>query len=391
MPRDGDGRRLLIFGASARAAAFSALRAGLTPCCVDRFADADLRARCAAERLKGEYPAAFAQAERTLPPGPWLYVGGLENHPRLVGEMAARRLLWGNDGAALERCRQPAFLRDAALACGLPAPELVHPARAVPGRRYLLKPLRGAGGRDVRFWSPEMTVSWSDHYLQGYVEGAPTSAQYLAVGGTARLLGMTRQLVGESFCHAKPFAYCGSVGPLPYDLLLAQGLARLGHRVAAEARLRGLFGIDGVLGDEGFWPVEINPRYTASMEVLEYAAGLPALLLHRLAFEDEQAALTRPIPVGAPAVVGKAVLFAPDRTEFPAAGPWTALLSGQPPPIEEMPAFADVPDAGSVVEKGAPVLTILEGAGDLDEAVAALRRRAAETSSALGWPAGPSK
>src|SRR5262249_25151013 len=159
-------------------------------------------------------------------------------------EIASRRRLWGNDGPALGRCRQPTFLRDAALACGLPAPELVSPTRASPERRYLIKPFRGAGGRDVAFWSPGATgISWSDYYLQGAVEGPPASALYLAAGGTARLLGLTRQLVGEPWCNARPFAYCGSVGPLPLDLLLVQGLDRLGHRVAAEARLRGLFGI----------------------------------------------------------------------------------------------------------------------------------------------------
>ncbi len=34
--------RLLIVGASARAAAFSAMRAGFQPLCADRFADVDL-------------------------------------------------------------------------------------------------------------------------------------------------------------------------------------------------------------------------------------------------------------------------------------------------------------------------------------------------------------
>lgn len=383
-----DGRRLLIFGATARAAAFSALRAGISPWCVDLFCDSDLRARCPAVRLGGEYPAAFDQIERTLPPGPWTYTGGLENHPQLISDLAARRPLWGNDGPTLSRCRQPAFLRDAALACGLPAPELVQPGRASPERRYLLKPLRGAGGRDVTFWSHDAggTVS-SDYYLQGYVEGLPTSALYLAVGGTARLLGLTRQLVGEAFCNARPFAYCGNVGPLPFDLLLAQGLARLGHRVAAEARMRGLFGIDGILSDGGFWPIEINPRYTSSVEVLEYASGLSALHLHRLAFEDEKAALSCPIPTAASGVVGKAILFAPVGGDFPAAGPWSATLAAPLPPMEQMPAFADLPDAGTRFEAGNPVLTILERADEPDAAVAALRGRAAEVASVMGWPA----
>ena len=42
---------LLLFGASVRAAAFSALRAGLRPWCADLFGDADLQARCPALAL----------------------------------------------------------------------------------------------------------------------------------------------------------------------------------------------------------------------------------------------------------------------------------------------------------------------------------------------------
>jgi uncharacterized protein len=380
------GERLLIFGASARAAAFSALRAGLPPWCVDLFADADLRACCPATRLTGDYPDGFAAVEPHAPPGPCLYTGGLENHPALVEQLAARRQLWGNGGPALSRCRKPAFLHDAARACGLPSPDQPQPERASSERRFLLKPLAGTGGRGVAFWSGQQNVSWDTHYLQEYVEGTPASALYLAAGGTARLLGLTRQLVGEAWCHAKPFGYCGSVGPLPLDELLVRGLRRLGHRVSAEARLRGLFGIDGVLRDEGFWPIEINPRYTASVEVIEYASGLRALDLHRLAFEDEAAALVAPVPAAPADVVGKAVLFAPVATDF-GAGPWSATLA-TPQTIEAMPAFADLPAEGARIEQGNPVLTLLERAADVDACLTALRTRAAAVGVALGWPDG---
>ena len=53
-------------------------------------------------------------------------------------------------------------------------------------------------------------------------------------------------------------------------------LDKLGTVLAQAFRLVGLFGVDGVLDAERFWPVEVNPRYTASVEVLEGATGLPA-------------------------------------------------------------------------------------------------------------------
>ena len=43
---------VLIIGASTRAAAFSALRAGLTPRCLDYFADRDLAAICTVDRVE---------------------------------------------------------------------------------------------------------------------------------------------------------------------------------------------------------------------------------------------------------------------------------------------------------------------------------------------------
>ena len=47
-------QNLLILGASTRAAAFSALRAGLAPRCADFFADRDLAATCPVERVDSQ-------------------------------------------------------------------------------------------------------------------------------------------------------------------------------------------------------------------------------------------------------------------------------------------------------------------------------------------------
>ena len=67
------GPNLLIFGASVRAAAFSALRAGLQPWCADLFADADLRARCPTIQVPpGLYPQGFLHHITCELPGAWM-------------------------------------------------------------------------------------------------------------------------------------------------------------------------------------------------------------------------------------------------------------------------------------------------------------------------------
>ena len=85
-------RRLLLIGASVRAAAFSALRAQLTPTGADLFADSDLEACCPIVRIEASsYPGAVRELARAAPPSPWMYAGGLEHHPELIDLIAAER------------------------------------------------------------------------------------------------------------------------------------------------------------------------------------------------------------------------------------------------------------------------------------------------------------
>ncbi|HXG12734.1 MAG TPA: ATP-grasp domain-containing protein [Gemmataceae bacterium] len=349
---------LLILGASARAAAFSALRAGLRPWCADLFADADLRARCPVVAVPaGSYPGGLVEVARQAPPGPWMYTGALENRPELVEELSRSRPLWGNGAAVLRRVRSPqavaALLDTAGIAC--PA---VRPAEAsIPsGGRWLIKPCAGAGGVGIRFWTGAVPRSRRRQtvYLQEFIEGEPCTAVYVGDGRTARLVGITRQLVGEAWLNAAPFRYCGSIGPLHVPAAAWPGFERLGAVLAAGFGLRGLFGVDCILRDGIPWPVEVNPRYPASVEVLEYALGVPALALHCQAFVADRAAPPPAAPP--PGVVGKAILFARSSLVFPKDGPWMASLR-RPADAGEMPEFADIPPAGQPIRAGRPILT----------------------------------
>ena len=73
---------VLIFGASCRAAAFSALRSGLRPRCADYFADRDLAEVCPVVRIDPQSARReFLAFADSLPASPWFYAGGFENHP----------------------------------------------------------------------------------------------------------------------------------------------------------------------------------------------------------------------------------------------------------------------------------------------------------------------
>ncbi|HEY7307862.1 MAG TPA: ATP-grasp domain-containing protein [Gemmataceae bacterium] len=368
--------RLLILGSSARAAAFSALRAGLRPGCIDLFADRDLQNHCPVQRLSGRYPHSFLDHLDAAPPGPWMYTGGLENWPRLVRRMADRRMLWGNSAVTLRRARDPEYVTELLQAADMSVPALRRSSeRGDAARHWLCKPRKGAGGSGIRF-ADEETFEESSAYCQEYIEGRPCSLLYVGDGQQARLLGMTWQFVGVSFLHAGPFRYCGSIGPVDPDVVRRPSLHALGDALTRACGLCGLFGVDGVLREGVFWPVEINPRYTASVEVLEHATGLPALTHHARVFVHG----TLPPPAPPAAIekyVGKAIQFARADLVFPAEGPWMAELRS-PSAIVDLQTFADIPAAGEHIETGRPILTFFACAGSPSACEDALRRIAAD-------------
>lgn len=370
---------LLIVGASARAAAFSALRAGMRPWCVDLFADRDLEQRCPVTRLTGHYPEGFRRFIESELPGPWMYTGGLENRPLLIRQWSKCRPLWGNVNQSRCDSRNPEHVASLLRSAGMPAPNLFRAGEVPPtDGRWLFKPCRGAGGTGIRFWTPG-DESWNknDVYCQEFIEGEPLSLHFLGGEGTARLLGVTRQLVGETWLHAAPFHYCGSIGPLDPSLIECPSLEELGHLLASECLLDGLFGVDGILREGVFWPVEINPRYTASVEVLEQATATALLACHAHVFTNRRLPPMPPPASPAKLTIGKAILFARDDLLFPIDGPWMAELRS-PRPIEELPAFADIPAAGERIEAGKPILTFFAAADSPSACEVAVRQIAAD-------------
>jgi predicted ATP-grasp superfamily ATP-dependent carboligase len=368
---------LMIVGASARAAAFSALRAGFQPWCADLFADADLQARCPVIRLAPRtYPDRLLWVVGQEVLGPWMYTGALENRPGLVKQMAQLRRLWGIPSKELAWLRSPFQLAGVFEAARVRFPAVRRPGSAkVPPGKWLVKPLASAGGAGIHFWDDSRRTRGSRRkYLQEFIEGESQAAVYVSDGRNARLLGVTRQLVGEHWLHAAPFRYCGSIGPLAPEPALLTVLERLGNSLVIDVLVKGLFGVDYVLRDGVPWPVEVNPRYTASVEVLEYATGLHILALHGHAFCPAVPVPPASQPAAMP-VVGKAILFAREAVTFPSDGPWLSVLR-TPGPIEELPAFADIPHAGEQIDAGRPILTFFARGDSLAACEETLRRTA---------------
>ncbi len=227
----------------------SARRAGLSVLAGDLFGDLDLQACCPSVRVSN-YPQGLIDVLAAAPPGPWMYTGALENHPQLIERMAGLRPLWGNTADCVRRIRDPVAVFQTLNKHGLAAPRVAERPEGLPtDGSWLLKQRRSAGGNGVSPWHGGAATGPSV-YFQQRIEGRPCGAVYLAAAGRAAFLGATQQILGDDSPSGSDFRYSGCIGPLPLEPTVVNALERVGHALAAEFPLSGLFGVDVVLAND---------------------------------------------------------------------------------------------------------------------------------------------
>jgi predicted ATP-grasp superfamily ATP-dependent carboligase len=371
------GGDVLIVGASARGLAESAATAGAAVFAVDAYGDLDLLARARVIALRRDLdmewsPAEAVRAARGLACPVVTYVSNLDNHLQSIGRLAAGRRLLGNPPDVVRGVRDPVRLARELARRGLPVPEVrvTAPSRAGGERTWLLKPRRSGGGSGVRAWRPGDPVPRGS-YLQERIEGAPGSITFVADGRRAVPLGLSRQLVGDPLFGTSGFRYCGSLlcgGPVslfPREADLAQAAEALAAATTEAFGLTGVNGIDFVARDGVPWPIEVNPRYTASMELVERVHGISIFDLHA---EGSGHCLPRSAPFrrAAGRVAGKAIVFARGELVMGHLRRWWSDAD-----------VRDVPHPGERIARGRPICTVFGDGGDDAGCRAALAARAA--------------
>ena len=349
-------QRLLILGASARAAAWSARRAGFEPQAVDLFGDEDLRS-IADVRVGRKYPDDLEQLALQLAPTPWLFTGGLENCDELVDRVSAYHPLWGNPGHVLRAVRNHERLAEVCRDAGFRVPRIVDDPALVPADgTWLRKARHGSGGCHVSRWHGTSTESapqgaW---YYQEHFEGLAASAIFVAARGDAWLAGITRQRIGLACGGKHEFQYCGSIAPWPVAPATSARMLELGRAISQTFQLVGLFGVDLLLQGDEIIPIEVNPRYTASIEVLERTLGWNSLLDHRNACLEQQLPLESASGHVRPAA-GKAILFLRSKLVVPQNLGNQNLAPHDDP---NWPTLADIPRAEITIRAGEPLATV---------------------------------
>ena len=374
---------LLIFGASARAAAHSAARAGFSVAGADLFEDTDF-ATCGPTRRVDNDPQGFIDAASRWPSVPWMYTGALENHPAVVEGISQSRTLWGNDAHTLRRIRNVERLQEAVTSASLAMPEIRINVHDVPrDGTWLQKTLRSAGGLHVKTWNDacgNRTLRRGD-YFQRRVVGQPVAGVFVAGDGSSQLLGVSTQRLVD--VDRGDFRYAGSSTFVADHDSIAEQFSQLGSAIAAAFQLKGLYGIDAVFDGKTVWPLEVNPRYTASVEIHERASGFHAVALHATACAETTLPYHRYAPPERH--VAKAIYYAQYTTTVGRRfEDWaTSRNAGR-----DWPTVVDVPRIGTRFSVGQPVTTLIvcgESADELDlryaELVTELRRVAMDDAT----------
>jgi len=342
---------VLIVGVSTRAFAESASRAGYSCVSVDAFGDLDQKSRVGNLSLSRDlgrpYSAAAAVAiGRRMPAARASYVGNLENHPGAVRRLALGRQLLGNSPASLVGVRDPFAVAEVVRRAGGRVPLTLPPGqalRASSGTHWLRKPRRGGGGSGVREWTRGGALR-PDELLQERVEGVLASAAFAANGQRAVLLGISRGLSGDPAFGAHGYRYCGSLYPFSADSHLLDRMTAIASALTGAFRLVGLNGVDFIIRDGEPYVLEINPRYSASMELIERSRGRSAFEVHLAACDG---ALPAPDADPQRQVFGKAVCYA--RRD---------LVVGDSTRWVVRDDLRDVPFPGERIRAGRPVCTV---------------------------------
>ncbi len=369
--------RLVIIGASTRAAAWSAYRAGFQPICVDQFADCDLQR--IAKVISAEYPQNIVARLTGVEADGWLFVGAMENHGQILSELQRHSELgryFGPDLHTINSLRSPTYLATCLhdLAC---YPEIAFgPMPDHDGSTWLSKPIHSGGG--LGMVKTDRLERSPGRYLQRYIAGIPMSVLYCVSDRGADRLLVCEQLIGLS--ESSPpnaFAYCGAILERSLASEQAAFLDQIVRALLEGLHYRGLIGIDLVWDGDQFWVIEVDPRYTASTELWELTSQQSAIERHIAAFGSSAFSLqhypgithgydrTDSLPV-----LGKAILYADKALKSPN---FERFLCDHP--LWSIPWLADVPETGSVFPPGAPICTVFASGAEKETCRSKLIRR----------------
>ena len=349
----------LIVAASCRAMVRSVSQAGYRCRGIDLFADWDAQQICEVQQV-----SSFEAAVRTatnLPDRLRTLIGaGVENALAGREDPFCGRPVYAPLGQALANLSDPFFVAGELQAADFSTLPISRQCPATGA--WLEKPFHSGGGQGVRrigtaAFSAGPKPDAKQVYYQQYVPGVVCGASFVAAQGTCELMGVCRHIPSTSATH--PFLYSGSYGPFALNPEIERQVCGMARVLANACGLQGWFGIDFIEREGVAWLLEVNPRYTASMEILERISEQSLFHYHLNAFEP-----FNPIEFSLPrgkTLLGKQYVYWESKNPVVVQADAHRQLAQLSKSAEQF--VTDIPWPGTSIETAMPICTVWATAG----------------------------
>jgi predicted ATP-grasp superfamily ATP-dependent carboligase len=383
--------KVVLIGASVRPLIASCIAAGITPIAFDFFADWDSQQMLERCGLPGAKLTKIKRYEDLLQlrfdslGDAVIFAGGAELVPDLVDHVSESIEVLGTSPSAISTISDPMNWLSFLHSQGFSVPESRRDLDGFENENWLRKKSGRCGGRGIeRVGLGVESNEPEGDYFQKLIQGRSYSAQFVRSVKTdaAILLGCCRQI----FYTAVPFQYAGSVFALKLPANVNKQIQELGSALARKFDLVGVWGLDFVLDETNTaWPVDLNPRITASTELFE---GLVRTNSNATSTVDLQRTSCSGVELSFDttklqmAVEGKLILFNRSAGSIHIDGEQFTWLVGHcefsfDRNGKRGVALADIPNLGQEICPGHPVLTIRGRAKDRSKLISQFRSLAA--------------
>ncbi len=392
------GSSVVAIGYSARSRVAAIVDCDMHAHAVDHFGDFDTQNLAKSNAVIidwGGDPEVAAKLVKSqvagLPPGtPVLTGGGVDTWPAFHELLQEAGTVVGPTTSQVSHLREPTLLRQVAEEAGCYFPktgaDLIERKANTAGSEQpipvISKPLIGAGGIGIR----RADVSPANGYLQEFIAGRSLGVYCLITLEGVELLGATESFSKDQWAGPSEFIYRGSWGPIQLSSQEYETAIKAAHAIGRHQRWAGFLQLDFIQSEDGrLWLLEVNPRWTAGMEVLLQCGCNPLRRLRNVLHSPKP--LDSPVVTTSSSCFARAVVYAP------------FTLSLEPELLQRLHClptdeFSDIPNASlvhQVVESGQPLLSLgtrvdLDAGASLGETRCnVLRELSRKSDELLSW------
>ena len=374
---------IAIIGFSARAAAQCAIRQGFEVIAVDLCADRDLISNCHSH-YRLDDPSWPDILDLLHPSVPLLFAGGMENRLELVDRCHSVAQRFGPTRKQLATLRSVRNWARWAVSSqvGWPVTLLDASTRSDISEQllegdWIVKPFQSAGGigvidlENASQWNGNFLAENSPVYLQQRLPGESIGVTFLSSEFGSTLLGAAAACESDLKPLQSDYVYRGSYGPIPLSTDQIEDLQRFAELVHCESGVHGLWQADFLLHERELTLLEINPRWSASMEILDVCLDLRLVELHYACISGAMsqakfeilstkacARANKPVEIS----LHKFIAYA--RTAFTVSASqsdswWMNRWDGDLKSAIDRSLFADIPSAGTHIGDGHPIMSVM--------------------------------